>query len=75
MIKDPTRVTVAAAPAMELVAIAATSTTAIEAITIKVTIIMRQREEASPSLSLYSGGEKGVKLEKGRKIRISARKS
>lgn len=80
MIKDPTKVaTTIAAPATEIavavaVAVATTSTTAITAVTIKAITIAIQREGASPSLSLYSVGEKGVKLKRRRKTRISTQK-
>jgi hypothetical protein len=82
MIKDPTKVaTTIAAPATEIavavavaVAVATTSTTAITAVTIKAITIAIQREGASPSLSLYSVGEKGVKLKRRRKTRISTKK-
>lgn len=77
MIKDPTKVaTTIAAPATEIaVAVATTSTTAITAVTIKAITIAIQREGASPSLSLYSVGEKGVKLKRRRKTRISTKKN
>jgi hypothetical protein len=78
MIKDPTKVaTTIAAPATEIavaVAVATTSTTAITAVTIKAITIAIQREGASPSLSLYSVGEKAVKLKRRRKTRISTKK-
>lgn len=76
MIKDPTKVAITAAPAMEIaLAVATTSTTTITAVAIEAKTIVRQREEASPSLSLYSVGEKGVKLKKRRGTRVSTRKS
>lgn len=80
MIKDPTKLaTTIAAPATEIaiavaVAVATTSTTAITAVTIKAVTIAIQGEGASPSLSLYSVGEKGVKLKRRRKTRISTKK-
>lgn len=84
MIKDPTKVaTTIAAPATEIaiaiavavaVAVATTSTTAITAVTIKAITTAIQREGARPSLSLYSVGEKGVKLKRRRKTRISTKK-
>lgn len=81
MIKDPTKLaTTIAAPATEIaiavaVAVATTSTTAITAVTIKAVTIAIQGEGASPSLSLYSVGEKGVKLKRRRKTRISTKKN
>lgn len=78
MIKDPTKLaTTIAAPATEIaiaVAVATTSTTATIAVTIKAVTIAIQGEGASPSLSLYSVGEKGVKLKRRRKTRISTKK-
>ena len=85
MIKDPAKVaTTITAPATEIetaiavavaVAVATTSTTAITAVAIKAIAMAIQREEASPGLSLYSVGEKGVKLKKRRRARISKGKT
>ena len=72
MIKDPKKVAITAAPAMEIAVAAAT--TSISAVAIEAKTIARQREEAGPSLSLYSVGEKGVKLKKRRRTRMSTRK-
>lgn len=80
MIKDPTKAAATiAAPATEIaiavaVAVATTSTTAITAVTIKAVTIAIQGEGASPGLSLYSVGEKGVKLKRRRRTRISTKK-
>ena len=84
MIKDPAKVATAiAAPATGMataiavavvVAVATTSTTAITAVAIKAIAMAIQREGASPGLSLYSVGEKGVKSKKRRKTRISKKK-
>ena len=73
MIKDPTKVAITAAPAMEIAL--AVAATAITAVAIEAKPIVRQGGEASPSLSLYSVGEKGVKLKKRRRTRVSTRKS
>ena len=59
MIKDPKKVAITAAPAMEIaIAVVAPSISAVAI-------------EASPSLSLYSVGEKGVRLKKRRRARKS----